>query len=610
MATLKNTEITSTDKIDIPKGTTAQRPGSPSAGMIRYNTDYNTTEYYNGTAWRPTDDSILAWSTGADIVRVGNDIAHIWRNTGTHSLRVQYPGTVRVLVIGGGGAGGVSSTNCSAGGGGAGGMIETTSNAAVGTITVTVGAGGLGGNPGSDGAGDNSFVGRDGSNSTFGSLTALGGGGGGGGQTRTNGRNGGSAGGGAHPNGGGGTAQQPSSASGGYGNNGGAANNSGPEWGGGGGGGASETGQPGTANYGGLGGSGRMSGISGTMRWYAGGGGGGGCQTAGGHLGPVTNNGGGRTAAEGGLGGGGNANQQTNSTNGERNTGGGGSAGSYNGGGQRSADGGNGVVVVRYRSRIVIIGNSSDNPAESAAQIKSWNPNATSGLYWIKPTGYTGSAQQIYCDMDYDGGGWMLVSSNYATDTTIPSGTSRQSTSYELDRATVLGTPSPNSDYIIGAIINDLPFSEARVWGFGFNSTSNTFVWPTNLGGNVRAFWGLTTSGASRLTEVRDRQANHVYITGSGYGGGGGYGDTRQWGGVSSNARYFTLDGVKQDRVNGGYTANANQTTIGGVGVQGSNGDPTSGCYLGHGSSEGNYEGWYDWHNNSSNSTGYTTWVR
>jgi hypothetical protein len=43
-------------------------------------------------------------------------------------------------------------------------------------------------------------------------------------------------------------------------------------------------------------------------------------------------------------------------------------------------------------------------------------------LYWMKPAGYTGSAQQVYCWMS--GGGWMLVSSNDAGSTVIPSGTS------------------------------------------------------------------------------------------------------------------------------------------------------------------------------------------
>ena len=102
------------------------------------------------------------------------------------------PPYVEVLVVAGGGSGGTSSpANGGGGGGGAGGVIynsayQLTSAAAV---TVTVGAGG---------AGQTSAVsqGNDGSNSVFGSLTAVGGGGGGSASGgTTTGRNGGSGGG-------------------------------------------------------------------------------------------------------------------------------------------------------------------------------------------------------------------------------------------------------------------------------------------------------------------------------------------------------------------------------------------------------------------------------
>src|SRR5210317_1213790 len=42
---------TSTGALDLPVGTTAQRPGSPTSGNIRYNTDIQSTEIYDGTAW-------------------------------------------------------------------------------------------------------------------------------------------------------------------------------------------------------------------------------------------------------------------------------------------------------------------------------------------------------------------------------------------------------------------------------------------------------------------------------------------------------------------------------------------------------------------------------
>ena len=38
-------------QIAIPKGTTGQRPSSPSAGMIRFNTTDDLFEVYNGSGW-------------------------------------------------------------------------------------------------------------------------------------------------------------------------------------------------------------------------------------------------------------------------------------------------------------------------------------------------------------------------------------------------------------------------------------------------------------------------------------------------------------------------------------------------------------------------------
>lgn len=50
MATLKNTTINDTGSIQLPSGTTAQRP-SPASGMVRHNSSTNLIEWYTGSAW-------------------------------------------------------------------------------------------------------------------------------------------------------------------------------------------------------------------------------------------------------------------------------------------------------------------------------------------------------------------------------------------------------------------------------------------------------------------------------------------------------------------------------------------------------------------------------
>ncbi len=51
MATLKNTTVNDTGFLTLPSGTTAQRPVSPSNGMLRYNTTISSVEAYAGNAW-------------------------------------------------------------------------------------------------------------------------------------------------------------------------------------------------------------------------------------------------------------------------------------------------------------------------------------------------------------------------------------------------------------------------------------------------------------------------------------------------------------------------------------------------------------------------------
>jgi hypothetical protein len=41
----------STGYLDVPAGTTAQRPGSPNVGMVRYNTDISSLEQYTSAGW-------------------------------------------------------------------------------------------------------------------------------------------------------------------------------------------------------------------------------------------------------------------------------------------------------------------------------------------------------------------------------------------------------------------------------------------------------------------------------------------------------------------------------------------------------------------------------
>ena len=280
-----------TSSLNLPKGTTAQRPSSPVAGMVRENTDDNVIEYYNGTEWKQV-------------------------------LTQDPPVLVDCLVVAGGAGGGYIGSVREPGGGGAGGCIESLGVAVplATVLNIVIGAGG----------GVVTYdAGTNGSNSTidFGSFTAIGGGGGGAQQFLP--KSGGSGGGGSHFGGN----QVGAAGTAGQGFAGGAGNASGVGAGGGGGGGSQVGETVPTANYGGAGGNGYQSEITGTLTYYAGGGGGCGGNNTGTH-------------AAAGLGGGGRGgNNYVNGNNGVVNTGGGGGGNKLSG--TSSTSGGSGVVILR-----------------------------------------------------------------------------------------------------------------------------------------------------------------------------------------------------------------------------------------------------------------------
>ena len=313
MANLKNTNID--DNLELPQGTTAQRPSSPQEGQIRYNTDLETAEFYNGSNWRPLSDTHPEAEGGTvvdtDIGGVPYRI-HYFTETGTDTLTVTNPGEVEYLIVAGGGSGGGGG-----GGGGAGAVVSSgMATVSPGSYTVEVGTGGNKTNNDSGVPGNSSSV--------FG-ITSTGGDGGlgGPGSPGSDGANN------SDFQGGSGTGTTDSF-------------NSNLPYNSGGGAGSAESPPDATATTGGDGGSGILSSITGVLSFYGGGGGGGGHS-------PKPPGGFGK----GGIGGGGDASQNTNDDglNGQPNTGGGGGGAytlSFSSGGGSGGAGGSGIVIVRY----------------------------------------------------------------------------------------------------------------------------------------------------------------------------------------------------------------------------------------------------------------------
>ena len=229
-----------------------------------------------------------------------------------------------LVVAGGGGA--------QYGGGGGGGLLTGIVSVVAGTsYTVTIGAGGAANTVGT------------GSNSVFGSITALGGGNG-----NMPGVSGGSGGGSWNVNTGGqGTFGQ--------GNAGGYSPASVAS--GGGGAGTIGLGTTNASGYGGNGGAGIASAINGTITTYAGGGGGYG----------------GTTAGVGGVGGGGNGSPTTTPVAGTVNTGGGAGGGTAGGLGT----GGSGIVIVSYPDVYAAATSTTGSPTVSTSGSGSYSSDGS-----------------------------------------------------------------------------------------------------------------------------------------------------------------------------------------------------------------------------------------
>jgi hypothetical protein len=85
--------LTGTGHIDIPAGTTAQRPGTPTAGMIRYNTSLGLFEGY-GSAWGTIGGGAVGG--GSDRVFMENDQAITTNYTITTNKNAVTAGPVTV----------------------------------------------------------------------------------------------------------------------------------------------------------------------------------------------------------------------------------------------------------------------------------------------------------------------------------------------------------------------------------------------------------------------------------------------------------------------------------------------------------------------------------
>lgn len=79
---------TNTNHITIPSGDTSNRPGSPSAGFTRFNTDYDLLEVYNGSKWVVSGFQDVDVSSNRTSLSYQNN----WVDTSSGTITVTLPG--------------------------------------------------------------------------------------------------------------------------------------------------------------------------------------------------------------------------------------------------------------------------------------------------------------------------------------------------------------------------------------------------------------------------------------------------------------------------------------------------------------------------------------
>ena len=135
-----------------------------------------------------------------------------------------------------------------------------------------------------------------------------------------------------------------------------------------------------------------------------------------------------------------------------------------------------GTEFVGVKKDFGLDGSSAAKASTSALAIKQLTGTTTDGFYWIQHASFNnGTAFEVYCDMNEDGGGWTLVH-------TVEGSGSGWSNSNILSRN--VSSPSLNSDYsILGCA--DL-IKQSGTWQFMIGA-ANSGSWTKAKGGIFNA---------------------------------------------------------------------------------------------------------------------------
>ena len=130
-------------RLNLPVYTTGNYPAGNEGDLI-YDTTVGSIFVYNGQSWVPPGFGRKPQASGGSSTQNINGYQHHFFYT-SGSLSITTGGDAYCSVIGGGGGGSGGGPNCGGAGGAGGGLVYAKFAMTPGSISVSVGSGGIGG---------------------------------------------------------------------------------------------------------------------------------------------------------------------------------------------------------------------------------------------------------------------------------------------------------------------------------------------------------------------------------------------------------------------------------------------------------------------------------
>jgi len=156
------------------------------------------------------------------------------------------------------------------------------------------------------------------------------------------------------------------------------------------------------------------------------------------------------------------------------------------------------------------------NPARTCAELDV--AGMPSGVYWLHQTALQDAAFRVYCEQDFNGGGWAMLENSVRRDD--GSTTTFWQFKYD-DRLREFGTLAPDQNYYNGALykigteymdvftdLADKTVGAAVMTAKGFNPTTMQFMQPALTIGSADVFGGQFASGWSSQDHDGDPYAD------------------------------------------------------------------------------------------------------